>query len=174
MAVTSQWAPEIVEGLLTRIAGSPPIVLIDGRSGAGKTGLAAALAGGLRAELVRLDDIYPGWDGLEAASASVRADILLQHRWRRWDWVANAEAEWHELDPGRALVIEGSGSLRRANRELATFGVWVELDEPTRKARALARDGAGYEPHWDRWAAQEQAFFDRERPDQIADLIVRG
>jgi predicted kinase len=174
MAVGSQWPQEIVEGLLARITGSRPIVLIDGRSGAGKTGLAVAVADGLRAELVRLDDVYPGWDGLEAASASVRADILLQHRWRRWDWVADAAADWHELDPSRALVVEGSGSLSSANRELATFGVWVELDEPTRRARALARDGGRYEPHWDGWAAQEQAFFDRERPDQVADLVVRG
>ncbi|MDQ1550836.1 MAG: hypothetical protein QOD50_258, partial [Actinomycetota bacterium] len=62
--------------------------------------------------------------------------------------------------------------LSRANRALATFGVWVELDEPTRKARALARDGAAYEPHWDDWAAQEQRFVDRERPDFLADYVV--
>ena len=54
----------------------------------------------------------------------------------------------------------------------ATLGVWVELDEQTRKARALERDGAMYEPNWDEWAAQEQRFFDRERPDLLADLIV--
>jgi hypothetical protein len=48
----------------------------------------------------------------------------------------------------------------------------VELDAQTRKARALARDGAMYEPHWDQWAEQEQRFFDRERPDRLADVIV--
>ncbi len=55
---------------------------------------------------------------------------------------------------------------------VATLGVWVELDEPTRKARALARDGAMYEPHWDAWAAQEQEFFHRERPDLLADVVL--
>jgi len=149
-----------------------PVVLIDGRSGSGKTELATALAERIDAQLVRLDDVYQGWDGLEAASKLVRSDILLHHRWQRWDWASGRLAEWHELDPAKPLVVEGSGALSHANRELATLGVWVELDEPTRKARALARDGAMYEPHWDAWAAQEQLFYDRERPDLLADLVV--
>jgi cytidylate kinase len=149
-----------------------PVILIDGRSGSGKTELATEVAAALEAEVVRLDDLYPGWNGLEAASERVRTDVLLANRWQRWDWQRDAPAEWHELDPSRPLVVEGSGSLSRANRELATVGVWVELDESTRKLRALARDGASYEPHWDAWAIQEQRFFDRERPDLLADFVV--
>ena len=161
-----------IERILAAVAGARAVILIDGRSGSGKTELATDLATALDAQLVRLDDVYAGWDGLEAASERVRTDILLRNRWQRWDWELDAPAEWHELDPTRPLVVEGSGSLSRANREHATFGVWVELDEPTRKARALARDGATYEPHWDDWAAQEQRFFDRERPDVLADYVV--
>jgi uridine kinase len=161
-----------VERILAAISGARPVILIDGRSGSGKTELAIELASALDAQVVRLDDIYPGWDGLEPASERVRSDVLLANRWQRWDWASDARAEWHELDPRRALVIEGSGSLSRANRELATFGVWVEVDESTRKARALARDGSTYEPHWDGWAAQEQRFFDRERPDLLADYVI--
>jgi hypothetical protein len=166
--------PELIEELWARITGAPPIVLIDGRSGSGKTELATDLAGKLGAQLVRLEDVYPGWGGLESGSARVRTDILLGHRWQRWDWTTDGPAEWHTLDPVHPLVVEGSGALSHANRRLATFGIWVELDEPTRRARALARDGAMYEPHWDAWAAQEQRFFDRERPDLLADLVVDG
>ena len=164
--------PSNLERILAAISAARPVILIDGRSGSGKTELAIELAAALGAQLVRLDDVYPGWDGLEAGSESVRTDILLAHQWQRWDWALDAPAEWHKLDPGRPLVIEGSGSLSRANRELATSAVWVELDEPTRRARALARDGASYEPHWDDWAAQEQRFFDRERPDLLADHVI--
>jgi hypothetical protein len=161
-----------VERILRLARGHRPVILIDGRSGSGKTELAAELAPLREAQLVRLDDIYPGWDGLEAASELVRTDILGAHRWRRWDWRSNAPAEWHELDPALPLIVEGSGALSAANRMHATVGVWVELDAQTRKARALARDGAMYEPHWNDWAAQEQRFFDRERPDLLADVIV--
>ncbi|MDQ1545335.1 MAG: hypothetical protein QOH69_239 [Actinomycetota bacterium] len=160
------------ERIVAAVSGIRPVILIDGRSGSGKTELATELVFALDAQLVRLDDVYPGWGGLEAGSECVRTDILPANRWRRWDWVADAPAEWHELDPSRPLIVEGSGSLSRANRELATFGVWVELDEPTRKARALARDGGTYEAHWADWAAQEQRFVDRERPDLLADYVV--
>jgi uridine kinase len=167
-------------GELARVAAAvpagnrPPIILIDGRSGSGKTELGLAVANVLGAQLVRLDDVYPGWGGLESGSALVHADILGGNRWRRWDWLAGAPAEEHVVDPDLPLVIEGAGCLSRANRALATLGVWVELDERTRKARALARDGAMYEPHWDEWAAQEQRFLDRERPDLLADIRVDG
>ncbi|MDQ1528938.1 MAG: hypothetical protein QOH77_728 [Actinomycetota bacterium] len=165
---------ELVDAIDAAVAaGERQVILIDGGSGSGKTELAAVLAPAIGAELVRLDDIYPGWDGLEAASQMVPG-IIDANRWRRWDWVAGEPAEWHDLDPHRPLVIEGCGSLSRANRALATFGIWVELDEPTRKARALARDGDAYAPHWDRWAAQERAFFERERPDRLADDIRAG
>ena len=149
------------------------MVIVDGRSGSGKTTIARPLAELLGAQLVRLDDIYPGWDGLEAGSAAVIDDVLGERPgWRRWDWVTGRPAEWHDLDPARPLVIEGSGALSRASRGLATFAVWLEMDAGERRVRAIARDGDRYEPYWDRWAAQEQAFFDRERPDLLADLVV--
>lgn len=162
--------------VLARIRSSPrPVVLVDGGSGSGKTTLAPSLAQALDAQLVRLDDIYPGWDGLEAATAHVHEFVLSSDpRWQRWDWTADAPAEWHLLDANRPLVIEGCGSLSRANRQLATFGIWVELDAESRKVRALERDGEAYAPYWDRWARQEAAFAGREHPQLLADVIVDG
>lgn len=165
-------AGEVERVLRVIAAHTRPIVLIDGGSGAGKTDLARRVAPALGAQLISLDDMYPGWDGLEAASLAVQTDVLRDGRWRRWDWQSQAPAEWHAIEPTRPLVIEGCGTLSRANRALATFGIWIELDEPTRKARALARDGETYAPHWDRWAEQEREFFGRERPDRLADVIL--
>jgi cytidylate kinase len=161
--------------LLARLRLAPrPVVLIDGGSGSGKTTFAEALAPALAAQLVRLDDFYPGWDGLESASAAVHDHVLAPESpgWRRWDWTIGAAAEWHALDVSIPLVIEGSGCLSRANRARATFGIWVELDTPTRKQRALDRDGEAYAPHWDRWAAQERGFGRREQPWRLADVVL--
>jgi uridine kinase len=153
------------------------VLLIDGRSGSGKTELARAVVAGVpAAQLVRLDDLYPGWGGLEEGSRAVHDDILASDapRWRRWDWELGRHAEWHEVDPDRPLVVEGCGALSHDNRRLATFGIWVALDAATRKRRALERDGSAFEPHWDEWAAQEDAFLTRENPAALADVVIDG
>lgn len=149
------------------------ILLIDGRSGSGKTELATALVAETGAEIVRLDNIYLGWDGLEAGSAAV-PQIIGERRWQRWDWRSNSLAEWHEIDPSAPLIIEGCGALSKANRALADYGLWVSFPDAARKKRALDRDGDMFAPHWDVWAVQEGAFIARENPASLADEIVDG
>ena len=149
-----------------------PVVLIDGRSGAGKTTLAQRLAPLLGGQLVSLDDIYPGWDGLAAGSAAVPGMLAGPDAgWRRWDWTAGRAAEWHPVDPDRAIVVEGCGAISAASRALATFAIWMDGPADERRARALARD-PGYAPFWDRWAAQEEAHIEREDPRALADLVL--
>ena len=151
-------------------------MLVDGRSGSGKSSLAEELVVlNPSAQLVRLDDIYPGWDGLQAASDHVVEFVLSDRpRWQRWDWVRSEKSEWHSLDADRPIIIEGCGALSRRAAVLADLRIWVELDTVERKARALARDGETYAPHWDRWAAQEDAFNAAENPRALADLVFGG
>ena len=148
------------------------IILVDGRSGSGKTELAALLEARLGAQVVRLDDVYPGWDGLDAGSAAVPG-ILSSGRWRRWDWASSRPAEWHTIDPARPLIVEGVGAISRASRPLADHALWVELDDETRRSRALARDEY-FAPHWDGWAAQEERLLAREDARALAETVVDG
>ncbi len=165
-----------------RASGDPAIVLIDGGSGAGKTSLAHRLVpllgrtAGEWAQLVSLDDVYPGWGGLEAGSRAVHEQVLRAHEpgWRRWDWMTEREAEWHPVDPTRPIVIEGCGALTARNRARATLGVWIELDADERRRRALARDGALFESYWDGWAAQEARLRAAEPPLELADVALDG
>lgn len=149
-------------------------VLIDGRSGSGKTELARAMVTDWKgAQLVRLDDLYPGWDGLATGSAAVPT-ILSTHHWRAWDWATNRPGDRHELDPTRPIVVEGVGAISVASVPFADYAIWVELDPETRKVRALDRDGDAYAPYWDRWAAQEVDFIERENPQALADEVIDG
>lgn len=155
-------------------AGRRVVVLIDGRSGSGKSTLGRALAARLGAQLVRLDDLYPGWGGLRAGARIVADQVLrpTEPGWHRWDWSADVEAEWHPIDPAQPLVVEGCGALSRASAPHATLRVWVELDAATRRQRALARDGVVYERYWGLWAAQEDAYLAEEDPRALADVEI--
>ena len=149
------------------------ILLVDGRSGSGKTEFATALRELTGAQLVRMDSLYPGWGGLEAGSRAVTS-LLGDGRWHEWDWGRSEYAGWHEVDLSKPLIVEGCGALSRANRALADRAVWVSLDDATRRRRALDRDGDVYAPHWDRWAAQEWDFIVRELPISLADEVIDG
>jgi hypothetical protein len=48
----------------------------------------------------------------------------------------------------------------------------VESPDAARKRRALDRDGDGFRPHWDRWAAQEERHLERDDPRTLATLRV--
>jgi uridine kinase len=155
-------------------------VLIDGRSGSGKSTLAQQLRLAWAASaVIRLDDIYPGWDGLAWTIDHVRNALLEPRaagrpgRWRSWDWTTSAPADWHDVHPEQRLIIEGVGALTAASRALADLGIWVDTPDIERKQRALLRDGDTYQPHWDRWAAQEGDFLARYDPRSVADWIVR-
>ena len=50
--------------------------------------------------------------------------------------------------------------------------IWVEASRDDRYARAMARDGATYQPNWERWAASERALFARDRTRERADLVI--
>lgn len=154
-------------------------ILIDGRSGSGKSTLAQRLqplwSG---SSIVRLDNVYPGWDGLAWAVEHVGTELLEPRadgrvgRWRSWNWMTDAPGRWHDVDPARRLIVEGVGALTAANRALADLGIWVETPDAERKRRALLRDGDTYRPHWDRWAAQEEVYLARHDPQSVADWVV--
>ncbi|MGE0221384.1 hypothetical protein [Mycolicibacterium sp.] len=168
-----------VDDLVREVIGAGArTVVIDGRSGAGKSTLADDF--GRRwpaATVVRLDDIYPGWDGLAWAVAHLRTELLEPRaagrpgRWRRWDWTTGTAADWHRVGPDQRLVVEGVGTLAAADRELTDLGIWLDCPDALRKQRALSRDGDTYRPHWDRWAAQEDALIAWHDPRSAADYI---
>ena len=180
-AALSQAATLIVEDVRA-LAASNPVVIIDGGSGAGKTSLATRVARAWpvagRVQVIALDSLYPGWDGLDGGAERALEGILRPHgrgllgAWRRWDWERGEEAETHAVDPALGVIVEGSGILRRSTARLADVRVWVESEEHSRKSRALARDGDTYRPHWDRWAAQERRHVERDSPRELATRVV--
>ena len=159
-------------------AGGTRVLAVDGRSGAGKTSLAAALRDRLRTPVVSLEDLYGGWDGLEHGIDLLVSAVLeplaagRAARVPRYDWIAAGWAEPAVLEPPAVLIVEGVGAGARRAASFHSLLVWLEVPASVRKGRALNRDGETFAPYWDRWAAQEDLMLARERTPDRADLVL--
>lgn len=184
MCAPDRWRDDpadVVDAVAAARAGGTTLILgIDGRSGSGKTELAALVAAHLpRVRVLHLDDAYPGWDGLERGLSHVAASVLAPladggaGRHRRWDWAADAPGEWVDiprLAPGDLFVVEGCGALAEPCGRFLDVGVWCHAPLEVRRARALGRDGHVWADVWGRWATQEERLRYRRR----ADLCLRA
>ncbi|GAA1019807.1 adenylate kinase [Acrocarpospora pleiomorpha] len=155
-------------------AGRTRVLAVEGRSGSGKSTLAAAFA----VPVIRMDDLYPGWDGLSAGIDALVEWVLrrlgagLPAQWRRYDWHQGEYAEWHDVPATDTLVVEGVGSGARPAAPYLSGLIWMEAADDTRRSRALARDGDLYIPHWTRWAGQEERYYALDDVRSRADLTI--
>lgn len=114
-------------------ADGPYVMALDGRSGVGKSTLAALLAENVGAALIEGDDFFAGGTGLRSDSPAIRAadcidwprqravlDALRQGRaasWRAFDWEAfdgRLQSSVSELSPRSVVILEGVYSARPA------------------------------------------------------------
>lgn len=172
----------------------PVMVAIDGRSAAGKSTLAAEVAGQIDAAVIDGDDFYAGgseevWD--EMTSAEKAAHCI---DWRRQRPVLETlargeEARWHPYDwdagDGRLLeqltvcqaapvvILEGVYSARPELADLFHLRVLYDAPAELRHRRWAQREGPGYLDEWAyRWAEAEEWYFTRVMPPEQFDLVL--
>lgn len=179
---------ELAEELVRRALRSPAalgsgrLLCIDGPAGSGKTTLAAAVATqeppDVDVSVLHMDDVYPGWDGLEEGVERVSRLVVapltrgLPGGYRRYDWRAGDEAEWVEVPACDLLVIEGVGSGSVEPRSCVSLLVWVDAARELRLQRWGDREGG--RDRWSAWAAAEAEHHARHRTRERADVLVDG
>jgi len=160
--------------------GAATVIAVDGPSGSGKTTLARDLAARARAQLVHMDDLYPGWGGMREGGDRLGRILSTlaagrEATYRTWDWHAGAPGAARTLAPGGTIVVEGVGAVREAHAHLLSTIVAVrEPDADRRMRRAVARDGPDQRPHLQEWMAQEAPLHAEEGLYQRADVLVDG
>lgn len=158
---------------------APPVVGIDGRSGAGKTTFGTELASTLGWPLLSTDDLAPGWDGLAESVERVTHWVLRpladgrRARWQRFDWSGGREGDWVEVPGSQGLVVEGCGIGAEPSRSLLSTLIWLDVPYVLRRARLEARaDWPSYRPHAAAWALQERALLRRSATAARADIVI--
>lgn len=161
------------------------LVLIDGRSGNGKSTLGDRICRLIGAGLIHTDDVAWHLHATDWADALVGGVL---EPWRRGDavsfrppgWVARDRPGSIELAPTRILVVEGVGAGRAELARQADVVIWVQSDQAEARRRGVVRDVALGRPpteaeaFWDEWASSEDPFLAADRPWTRADFIVNG
>ncbi len=156
------------------------MVAVDGPSGAGKSTLAESLGEELGAQVVRVDDLIPGWRGLSVGPGLLRRDVIEplsrghDAAYRRYDWDRGEYAEWCPVPAAPYLVLEGCASGTRELAPYLSLLVWVDAPRELRFERGMERDGETFRPHWEQWEVDSQALFAAEGTAARADVRVDG
>lgn len=152
------------------------VIAIDGRSAAGKTSLAAALAAQLGAAVVHMDDFFlpraeqpadlTAAPGGNMDFARFRAEVGpalatgCAGSYRVFDCKAQAFGGSVPLPAGAVILVEGAYCLHPALPDVYDLRLFVTVDPETQAARVLQRGGAAALAAFRaRWIPAEEAYF---------------
>jgi energy-coupling factor transporter ATP-binding protein EcfA2 len=167
---------------IATVLGDARLVAVDGRSGSGKTTIAALLAATVPgAAVVHTDDV--AWAQARFDWAELLRDGVLRPvragsgvSWTPPAWEPNGRHGVIEVPAGAPLVlVEGVGVSRRDLTGWFDLRLWVQSDLDEAHARGIERDGRpDAEDFWAAWMTEEVPFLAADRPWERADVIVAG
>jgi uridine kinase len=154
------------------------LIAIDGPGGAGKTTLARWLAEELQAAVIHTDE-FASWDNptdwwpetLECAVKLLGAGESAHYQPTAW---GGEERPPVVVEAGGTVVLEGVTASRNAFRPYLAYSIWLDTARAVRLQRGIDRDGEDARIQWERWMAEEDRYIESERPDEHADVVVRG
>lgn len=168
----------------------PCVVALDGRSGVGKSTLAANLAKTLDACVLQGDDFFSGGVAVRNDAPEDRARACIDWKRQRpvlealrsghqvsylaFDWEAfdgrlKAEPTFVEARP--VVLFEGVYAARPELFDLVDLRLLLHVSEPTRTARLIAREGGI--SAWERqWHEAEDWYFTHSAPLDVFDVIL--
>jgi uridine kinase len=193
----------IVSEIQRRMAdrSTPLVVALDGRSGSGKSTVAALVGNELHATVIPTDDFFNAnvtdeeWNDRTAeAKASDAID------WRRLKAEAiqplleGHVAEWHPFDfeagarpdgtygissrptkrnPSNVILLDGAYSSRPELQDVVDFSILIETPVQVRHERLTNREESEFLEKWHkRWDEAEEFYFTHVRPRSSFGLVV--
>jgi len=165
-----------------------PLILIDGVAGSGKTTIAEKIADELNANLVHSDDMCWNADPIhwvdEMLAGIIDPWLNKKHiAYKPIGWINRNRSGSINVDPNKALIIEGMGVCRKMLRRIATYSIWVDAEPNIARGRVVQRDLANGEnggtketvtEFADWWDSLLMPIFIEEEPWRYVDVIING
>lgn len=141
---------------------APLLVALDGRSGVGKSTMAARIGAEIGAVVIDADKFFSGGNDDHWAS---RTDF------KTWAGLAKDAVT---LQPAEVIILDGAYSSRPELTDIIDLTVLIEVsDDSARRKRLIAREGESYMTNWhSHWDAAEDYYFTKIRPFSSFDLRV--
>ncbi|MCA1622788.1 MAG: AAA family ATPase [Acidobacteria bacterium] len=155
------------------------LIGIDGCGGAGKSTLARKIKETLPdVTIVQMDDFYFkdafNWQRLKRQVLEPLSKNL-PAEYQRYDWQTEMLAEWHKVETGGIVIVEGCYSTRKELSDFYDYKIWVETPREIRLARGIERDGEKARWLWEEeWMPSEDLYVENDLPRERADLIIYG
>ncbi len=167
------------------------ILAIDGGAASGKTTLAESLAEQFEGAVIHMDDFFLRPEQRTEARFSEPGGNLDRERfseevipylhsengfsYRRFDCSKMALGEDISIPQTKLLIIEGSYSHHPAFGNAYDLKLFLDIDEETRKARILKRNGKEkYDIFINRWIPFENRYFEAFSIREKADILIEG
>jgi uridine kinase len=173
----------------------PVLVALDGRSGVGKSTIAAELAEQFDCVHIVSDNFWVGGSDEEWSQRTPKQKAELAIDWRRMrteallPLLAGGRAAWRSFDwqagkglavesitagPTKLILLDGAYSTRSELLDIIDLAVLITVSDDTeRRARLINREGADYMATWHRdWDAAEDYYYTCIRPRSAFDLVI--
>ena len=166
------------------------LIGIDGFGGSGKSTIARAIREHFpEVTIVEMDDFYV--PSLRRADFERVHDEVLtpltndkRATYQRYDWQTDTLAEWHVIEPGGMVVVEGVYSTHPSIAGLYDLKIWAECAQDSAMERGIARDlrrdntathHAWLKDKWlNEWVPLEREYAETYNPKQYADYVLDG
>ena len=171
--------------------GATALVGVDGRAGAGKSSLCAAIANlDPSLAVVHTDEFYVPLELRRAPDDEYGRQI----DWRRgledvvtplfegrpahfqgFDWETQGPKDWRDVRPSGLVLLDGTYSTREELAPFLSLAVWLEVPRDLGLQRGIERDGPESEEWWmSDWVEDEDRYVLLEDPAQRADVVIDG